>query len=132
MYVSSLFAKLGFLFSLEDFALVESIGLVVSGQFGTSDGAKSGEKVDGGEHRIIVDFSGGDFTRPAGDEGDVDASFEKGRFMSLAAGRDAFGGTNPPPCSGGGVVLELELGFTSGAGGAVVRAEDDEGVVGDF
>ncbi|MFT6379230.1 MAG: hypothetical protein ACJAXZ_000705 [Akkermansiaceae bacterium] len=44
----------------------------------------------------------------------------EGRFVSLTAGCDPFGSANPPPCSGGGIVLEFQFRIASGAGGAVI------------
>ena len=57
--------------------LVEAIGFVTVGVFGSREFAEGGEEIDGGNQRLPVDLSGGDLPRPAGQEGYIDASFKR-------------------------------------------------------
>lgn len=117
----------------EDIGVIETIGDVALGEFSSGEAAEGGEDVDGGDEALRVDCARFDFSGPASKEGNVDAAFMEGAFVSFASAGGAFGCAVAKAEAGGRIIhhgRNFYRFFTSS--GTVVRAENDEGVFGEI
>jgi len=110
--------------------LADAVGRIGWRQFHTGDFAKSGEQIDRRDEGGIVDLSGRDLARPTSNERDADTALEERGLVALSPAGGSFGRSDSKTGAGGRIVRQFGFGGRGGPGRPVVRAEDDEGVVG--